>query len=215
MIFDIVASKKFGMDNNPRPQDYRGERQSRLADRRIRFSSGIRPSRCQGTSRHIELELLPVHLWEETHSPLGRIMFQRVRTAGRVLPGNLPKIHSQGLPSFLYASKRCSSRSDHRLCLLVLECPCSSSLGHPSSSLLGSGSLSLKPPSSSLLDGYSLAIQEPRHPRLLPGWGWIQQGYRAISAVTSRGCHLSVERGTPNAHRRFECGLFELLWHWE
>jgi hypothetical protein len=80
-------------------------------------------------------------------------MFQRVRIAGRVLPGNLPKIHSQDLPSFLYASKRCSSRSDHRLCLLVLERPFSSSLENPSSSLLRSGSLSVRPPSSSMLDG--------------------------------------------------------------
>ena len=47
-------------------------------------------------------------------------MFQCVRIAGRVLPGNLLKIHSQDLPSFLYASKRCSSSPDHRLCLLVL-----------------------------------------------------------------------------------------------
>src|ERR1700743_1739113 len=89
----------------------------------------------------IELELLPVHLQEESYSPRGRTIFQRVRIAGRVLPGNLSKIHSQDLPSFLYASKRCSSRSDHRLCLLVLECPCSASLKHPSSSLLDSGSL--------------------------------------------------------------------------
>lgn len=80
-------------------------------------------------------------------------MFQRVRTAGRLLPGNLPKIHSQDLPSLLYASKPCSSRFDHRLCLLVCERLCSSSLEHPSPSLLGSGLLSLKPPSSSLLDG--------------------------------------------------------------
>jgi hypothetical protein len=50
-------------------------------------------------------------------------MFQRVRTAGWVLPGNLPKIHTQDLSSFLYASKRCSSRFNHRLCLLVLGLP--------------------------------------------------------------------------------------------
>jgi hypothetical protein len=49
---------------------------------------------------------------------------------------NLPKIHSQDLPSFLSASKRCSSRSDHRPCLLVPERSYSSSLEHPSSSLL-------------------------------------------------------------------------------
>jgi hypothetical protein len=69
------------------------------------------------------------------YSSLGRIMFQRVRTAAEVLPRNFLKIHSQHLPSFLYTSKRCSSRSDHRLCLLVLKRPCSPSLEHPSSSL--------------------------------------------------------------------------------
>jgi hypothetical protein len=66
----------------------------------------------------------------ESHWPLSRIMFQRVRMAGRVLPGNLRKIQFQGLPS-LYSSKRCSSRSDHRLCLLVIERPGSSSLQTP------------------------------------------------------------------------------------
>jgi len=60
-------------------------------------------------------------------------MFQRVRTAAGVLLWNLPKIQSQNLSVFLYASKRCSSMSDHRLCLLVLE--------YPSSSLLDSESL--------------------------------------------------------------------------
>jgi hypothetical protein len=57
-----------------------------------------------------------VRLREEIYSTLGRTMFQRVRIAGRVLPGSLLKIQHQDLPSFLYASKRCSTRSDHRLC---------------------------------------------------------------------------------------------------
>ena len=46
-------------------------------------------------------------------------MFQRVRTAGRVLPGNLRKIQLQDLPSFLYASKRCSSMGSHGIFILV------------------------------------------------------------------------------------------------
>ena len=123
------------------------------------------PADTKGQGGAGSLSCFPVHLLEEAYSPLGRTMFERVRTAGRVLPGNLPKIHFQDLPS-LYASKRCSSRSDHRLCLLVRERPCSSSLRHPSSPLLGSESLSLKPPSSSLLDGLLPCDEEPRHPRL-------------------------------------------------
>jgi len=79
-------------------------------------------------------------------------MFQRVRIAALVLPGNLPKIHSQDLPSFLYASKRCSSRSDRRLRLFVLERPCSASLESPLS-LLKSGSLLHESSLSLLLDG--------------------------------------------------------------
>jgi hypothetical protein len=104
----------------------------------------------------------------EAYSPLVRTMFQRVRIAGRVLPGNLRKIQSQGLPSFLYASKRCSSRPDHRLCLLVLEWLWSSSLEHSSSSaLLRSGSLSLKP---SLLDGSLLRDTRALASTALPSW---------------------------------------------
>jgi hypothetical protein len=49
------------------------------------------------------------------YSPLGRIMFQHVRIAGRVLPGNLPKIQSQDLPSCMPGW----------FCLLILERPCS------------------------------------------------------------------------------------------
>jgi hypothetical protein len=95
-------------------------------------------------------------------------------SCGRVLPRNLPKIHSQNLPSFLYASKRCSSRSDHRLCLLVLECSCLSLLEHLPSSLLRSGWLSLKPPSSSLLDGLLPCDTRATASTALPCWGWIQ-----------------------------------------
>ena len=38
-----------------------------LAYRRTRSSLDIRPSRCLGTGRHTELELLPVHLQEEAY----------------------------------------------------------------------------------------------------------------------------------------------------
>jgi len=78
--------------------------------------------------------------------------------AHQVLPGNLPKIHSQDLPSFLYASKRYSSRPNHRPCLLVLERPCSASLEHLSSSLLDSESLSLKLSLSLLLNNLLLRV---------------------------------------------------------
>src|ERR1700684_63166 len=74
-------------------------------------------------------------------------MFKRV-----LLPGNLQKIHCQDLPSF-HASKRCSSRASHGIFIFEPERPNSPSLEHPSSSLLRSGLLSLKPLSSSLLDG--------------------------------------------------------------
>jgi hypothetical protein len=121
-----------------------------------------------------QLELPPVHLRGEAYSPLGRSIFQRVRIAGRVLPGNLPKIHSQDLSSFLYASKRCSSRSDHRLCLLMRERPGSSSLEYPSSSLLRSRSLSLNPPSSSRLDSLLLCEITALASTALPGWGRIR-----------------------------------------
>jgi hypothetical protein len=105
-------------------------------------------------------------------------MFQRVRIAGRVLPGNLPKIQSQDLPSFLYASKRCSSKSDHGIFILVLERLCfSASLDHPSSSLLDSKSLSLRPPSSLLID--SFAIQEPG----INGSALLRSSTRSIDVV--------------------------------
>ena len=55
-----------------------------------------------------------------------------MRTAPGVL-GTCPKIQFQDLSSLLCANKGCSSRPDHRLCLLVLEQRCSSLLEHPSS----------------------------------------------------------------------------------
>jgi hypothetical protein len=56
------------------------------------------------------------------------------------------------LPSFFYASKRCSSIRSHWSFTPVLK-PCLSLLEYSSSSLLRLGSLSLKPPSLSLLSG--------------------------------------------------------------
>jgi len=41
-----------------------------LADKSMRSSSGIRPSRGLGTSRHTELELLLVHVQEGAHLTL-------------------------------------------------------------------------------------------------------------------------------------------------
>jgi hypothetical protein len=145
------------------------------------------------------------------YSPLGRIIFQRVRIIGRVLPGNLRKIHSQDLSSFLYASKRCSSRSNHRLCLLVLERPCSPSLEHSSSSLLDSESQSLRPPSLLLLDGSLL--RDARAPALtaLPSWGWVRLALtwpRPASAVVGRAAPLNEGRDDAcqlKLVKRYEC----------
>jgi hypothetical protein len=68
---------------------------------RIKSFFDNRPSRYQGTSRHKEIELLPVHLREEAYLTLACTTVQRVRTAAGVLVGNLRKIHLQDLPSFL------------------------------------------------------------------------------------------------------------------
>jgi hypothetical protein len=130
-------------------------------------------------------------------------MFQRVRTAGRVLPGNLRKIHSQDLPSFLYASKRCSSRYGHRLCLLVLERPCSPSLEHPSSSLLDSESLSLKPLSSSLLECSLLRDARAPASTALPSWGRVR-----VASTWSRLAPAVVDKVVPpNVGRDDACRL--------
>jgi hypothetical protein len=91
----------------------------------------------------------PVERRSVNFSALSRTIFQCVRIAGRVLPGNLPKIHSQDLPSFFHASKRCSSHSVHRPCLASLESPLS---------LLKSGTPSLKSSSSPLIDGSTSAV---------------------------------------------------------
>jgi hypothetical protein len=113
-------------------------------------------------------------------------MLHRVHTAGRVLPGNLPKFHSQDLSSFLYANKRCSSNFDHRLCVLVLERSCSSSLKHPSSSLLDSGSPSPKPLSLSLLEDSSTALSS---------WGWVRVASTCLRPTSAAVDSHSTERG--------------------
>jgi hypothetical protein len=71
-------------------------------------------------------------------------MVQRVRIAGSILVGNFLKIHFQDLPPSFHTRKRCSSISSHGTFFFVLERCCSTSLQYPSSSLLGSGSLSLR-----------------------------------------------------------------------
>jgi len=121
----------------------------------------------------------------EAYSPLGRTMFQHIYIAGRVLPGNLWKIQSQGLPSFLYASKHCLSRSNHGIFFLVLESFCSSSLEQPSSSLLGLEPLSLKPLSSSLLAGSLPRCVTVPVLMALPCWSMVEDGSSRIGSAST------------------------------
>lgn len=83
------------------------------------------------------------------------ILIEGMRIVAGVLSENFLKIQFQDFSSFLYDSKRCSPKSSHRLCLLVLE--------YQSTSLLESGSRSLNSPSSSLLDGL-LIFRDARAP---------------------------------------------------
>lgn len=109
-----------------------------------------------------------IHLLNEPYLALRHVVVKRVRIAGQVLPENFLKFTLPRLALFLISSKRCSSRSDHQLCLLVLE--------HPLPPLLGSRSLSLKPP----LTTYSLVMQGPRHLWLCypgPGYALHLRGY--------------------------------------
>jgi len=165
-----------------------------LADRGIRSLSNIRSGRHRGTSRHGELELLPVHL-QGTLIASGPEPCSSVYVSpARVLPGNLQKIHSQDLPAFSYASKRRSSRSDHRLCLLALERLCSAALESSSSSLLRSGSLLLESLSSSLLDssdpGDAVAPASTALPcqcRTLAALPWVRPVFGGIPLVLTLG----------------------------
>jgi hypothetical protein len=97
---------------------------------------------------------------------------------GRDISSMQQRRAGQGKRRVVFAGFLGSSTADHRLCFLVLEPPCSYSLEHPSSSLLGSGSLSLKPPSPSLLDG-SIHLQcngpntNGRRIPTAPPWIWL------------------------------------------
>lgn len=167
-----------------------------LADRGIRSLSNIRSGRHQGTSRHEELELLPVHLQGNPIASGPEPCSSVYVSQARVLPGNLQKIHSQDLPAFSYASKRRSSRSDHRLCLLALERLCSAALESSSSPLLGSGSgsLLLGSLSSSLLnksdpsDAVASAFTAlPCQCRTLAALSWIRPVFGGIPLVLTVG----------------------------
>jgi hypothetical protein len=99
------------------------------------------------TKRPEYIQTAVLHI-KEDYSTRCWIMVQRVRIAGSVLVGNFLKIHFQAFPSSFHTRNRCSSISPHRVFFLTLGRCCSSSLRHPSSSLLASGSLSLRPSSS-------------------------------------------------------------------
>lgn len=87
--------------------------------------------------------------------------------------------------SFLYASKRCSSRSGHRLCLFVLEWPCSSLQESPLS-LLKAGSPSLESSSSPLLDGSTFSNTEAPTPmKQAPAPGRL--GQRRFEELVTHG----------------------------
>jgi hypothetical protein len=134
---------------------------SGLADKRTRSSSEVRSSRCLGTSRHTEVELLPVHLREEAYSPLRFTMLKRWRTAGRVLPGTCRRSSPKTCPGsygiFTPVLK---------LWLSLLE--------RQSLILLRSRSLSLKAPSSSLLDGSLPCDARALACLALACWGWVR-----------------------------------------
>ena len=110
---------------------------------------------------------------QEVYATLGCIMLHRVSTAAGVLVENLRKIDLQDLPSFLYASKRCLSISFHGIFFLVLERFCSSSL-ELSSSLLGSGLLSLNPPSSLLVDSSLPCCVTAWYQQLCHAGAWLE-----------------------------------------
>jgi hypothetical protein len=130
----------------------------------------VHRNKFQRTSAH---QQPPIYLCEKAYSPLACTMFKRVRTAGWLLLGNCRKIHFHNLPSFLYASKRCSSTGSHGIFILMLE-PCFFLLEHTSSSLLRSGSLSLKPLSSSLLDGSLSSDSRAPAPTALLCWSVVE-----------------------------------------
>lgn len=112
--------------------------------------------------------------------------------AGLVLPGNFLKIHFQGLPSFLYTRRRCSSISSHAIFFFGLTPSCSSSVRHPSSSLLASKSLPLRL-SPSLVPAVCVSPQQPiqvGHARIgfmLRGWYGCARSQQAAKQEIGRG----------------------------
>jgi hypothetical protein len=90
-----------------------------------------------------------------------------------------------------------------RLCVLVLERSCSSSLKHPSSSLLDSGSPSPKPLSLSLLEDSLLLVARAVASTALPSWGWVR-----VASTCLRPTSAAVDRVIPpNEGRDDVCRL--------
>jgi len=137
-------------------------------------------------------------------------MFPRVRIVGRVLPGNLPMIHSQDLSSFLYAGKRCWSMASHGAFFLVLERFCSSALEQPSSSR--------KPLSSSLLAGPLPCCVTVLLSTALPCWSIVEGTSSRIgsaSAAIDRIVPLDESRDEvcrSKPAKRNECCCNHLPW---
>jgi hypothetical protein len=80
-----------------------------LADKRTRFLFSF-PVDAKGKGSEEWLNCFQSTCCQKIYATLGRIMFHCVRTTAGVLVGNFWKIQLQDLSSFLYASKRCSSR---------------------------------------------------------------------------------------------------------
>jgi hypothetical protein len=115
-----------------------------------------------------QIERLPTRLQQEAYFPLFFAMLTRWRIACSVLlPLNYLKIHFQGLPSFLHANRRCSCTRSHGRFTRVLKL-WPSLLEPQSSSLLESGSLSLKQSLLLLQDG-SLPCKTRAWASTLPG----------------------------------------------
>jgi hypothetical protein len=103
------------------------------------------PVQVGGAHTHFLCQQAMVVYWlPSSYSLRFWIMVQRVQIAGSVLVGNFLKIHFQAFPSSLYTRKRCSSISSQGTFFLALRRYCSSLPRHPSSSLLASGSPSLR-----------------------------------------------------------------------
>ncbi len=117
----------------------------------------FRPSTPQIPRGHIDTQSLsycPATCGRKPVRSLGWTIFQRGRMycGLRSCWGTCQRFTARTCPLVVYASKRCSSGSDHRLCLFVRKRPCLVVLEHPSSSLLRSVSISLKILALSLLN---------------------------------------------------------------